>query len=275
LTALNRVQVSEPYQMSLWQDKAVALQALNRPQEVASVNQEIAKGYTKVLQEQPQNAEIWLAQGDFFVARKMYLQAIKSYRNAVELQPNFYQGWLAMGDILAKTGQAQSALAAFDKALAIRPKSYLAWQAKGLVYQNNQNDLDQAITSYDRGLGIDVEYAPLWRDRGLALNQQGNYSQAIESLSKASQLVSQDVETWKGLATVWDNQGEDKKALLALERATQLQPQDSNIWQLKGQIYTKNAQYNQACETYRQSLKVITDSSIIMSSMNNLGCRMN
>ena len=43
----------------------------------------------------------------------------------------------------------------------------------------------------------------------------------------------------------------------------------------KGQIYTENAQYNEACDTYRQSLPVITDSDVIMRSMRILGCRMN
>ena len=275
LTMLNRVQVSEPDKINLWQDKALVLEALDRPQESASVNREIAQSYGKILREQPNNEKIWLAQGDFFVARKLYLQAVKSYQEAVEIKANFYPGWLALGQALAQAGKDKSALDAFDRALSIRPKSYLAWQAKGLVYQNQNNNLAQAISSYDRGIAINSGYAPLWRDRGLALNRQGNYSQAIESLSKASELVSQDAQTWTALATAWNKKGEDKKALLALEKAIELQPQDPNIWNQKGQIYTKNAQYDEACATYRQSLPVITDSSMIMSSMRSLGCRMN
>ena len=274
LSLLNRVQVSKPYKMRLWQDKALVLKALNRPQEELSVNQEIAQNYAKVLQEQPRNEQIWLSQGSFYVGRRMYSKASKSYEQAVKIRPDFYQGWLELGKTLAKTGQDNSALAALDRALEIRPKSYLAWQAKGLIYQDNGN-LSQAISSYDRGIAINSEYAPLWRDRGLTLNLQGNYSEAIKSLSKANELVSQDANTWNALATAWNNTGQNKKALLALDKAIELRPQDPAYWNEKGQIYTRNAQYNEACETYRKSLPVITDSSMIMSSMRNLGCRMN
>ncbi|MCC0177591.1 tetratricopeptide repeat protein [Waterburya agarophytonicola K14] len=275
LTALNRVQVSQPYNMKLWQDKAIVLEALNRPQEVAQVDFEVTRNYNKILKQQPQNQKVWLSQGDFFAVRQMYSQAIQSYQQAVKIQPNFYQGWLALGKTLAQTEQNESALSALDRALDIRPNSYLAWQAKGLIYQNNQNNLTQAIASYDRAIAIESDYAPLWRDLGLALSQQGNYTQAIESLTKAAQLASQDFLTWKGLATAWDMTGEDKKALSALDRAIKLQPQDPVVWNQKGQIYTKNAQYDRACDIYRQSLPVIADSSIIMSSMRSLGCRMN
>ena len=275
LTSLNRVQVSEPYRMKLWQKKALVLQALNRPQEVARVEREIERNYREVLEQQPQNEKIWLAQGDFWVDRQMYAKAIESYERASELEPNFYQAWLALGKTLGIIGRTQSALSALDRAAEIQDRSYLVWQAKGWIYQNNQNDLERAIDSYDRGLAIDADYAPLWRDRGLALSQQGKYRSAIESLSKASELADRDPQTWIALATAWERTGEDKKALGAVDRAIELIPQDPNVWSQKGQIHTKNARYNEACDTYRQSLPVIRDSSEIIRSMRSLGCRMN
>lgn len=274
LTVFNRVQIRRPYQMQLWQDKAWVLKALNRPQEEVRVNQEIAQNYKKLLQEKPRNETIWFHQGDFLVSRQMYAKAIESYQKAVDIRPNFYQGWLELGKTLAKNGQGQLALEALDRALEIRPKSYLAWQAKAMAYQKEQNSL-QAITSYDRGIAINSEYAPLWRDRGLAFNELGNYTKAIESLSKASKLTTQDAQTWSGLATAWNNTGHKTKALLALDRAININPKNPQAWSQKGQIYTRNAQYNEACQTYRQSLPTITDSSTILASMRSLGCRMN
>ena len=274
LSVLNRVQVSQPYKMQLWQDKARVLRALDRPKEEGRVNQEIAQNYKKLLQEQPRNEKAWFNQGNFLVSRNMYSKAIESYQIAVEIRPDFYRGWLALGKALTKNGQNQSALEALDQALEIRPKSYLAWQAKGMAYQESLIPF-QAIASYDRGIAINSEYAPLWRDRGLAFNQQGNYSLAIESLSRASELASQDAKTWSALATAWNNTGQDTQALLALDRAIEINPNNPQAWSQKGQIYTQNAQYNEACETYRQSLPVITEESTILTSMRSLGCRMN
>lgn len=275
LSVLTRVQVSEPYRIELWQDKALVLTALNRPQEAERVSQEIIDSYDKLLTEQPRNADLWKNRGDFLHTRQMYPRAIESYQQAVQLQPNFDQAWLALGKALSEIERNQEALEALDQALKIRPTSYRTWQAKGGVYQNNQNNLTEAIASYNRGLEINGDYAPLWRDKGLAFNQQGNYSQGIESLIKASELAPQDAQIWLGLATAWDLSGQDRKALLAIDRALELKPQDPAIWHQKGQIYTKNAQYNEACALYRESLGVVNNSPMIMDSMRTLGCRTN
>ncbi len=273
LTALNRVQAIEPSGVELWQDKPLILAALDRPQEAKRVNQEIIGDYQKRLQKQPQNPQIWLTQAEFFANSQTYQKAVNSFEQAIKLKPDFYQAWLGEGKALAELNQGQEALTAIDKALQIRPESYLAWQAKGQVYQNQQNNLVKAITSYDQAIALNPNYAPLWRDRGLAFNQQQNYTQGIESLTKASKIAPQDWATWIGLATAWDIVGEDNKALAALDRALEIQPQNVDAWSQKGLIYTKNAQYNEACETYRQSLLSIPNSQIILDSMKTLGCR--
>ena len=275
LTVLNRVQIAEPYQMKLWQDKSLVLKALNRPQEAARVDREIINHYNKVLAKQPRNPELWLAKGDFFADRQMYDRAIASYDRAIENKDNFYQAILAKGKALGKVGRDREALETFDRALEIRPKSYLAWQGKGRVYQNNQNDYTRAISSYNRGITLNSNYAPLWRDRGLAFIEQRNYNRAIESLSKASRIAPQDPQTWIGLATAWNNTGRNKQSLSAINRALELQPQNMEIWSLKGSILTQNAQYNEACDTYRQSRLVDPNSTMIIDSMKSIGCRMN
>lgn len=275
LTMVNRVQAIAPSSIRLWQDKPLILKALNRPQEAERVNQEILDEYPKIIEEQPQNARIWLAQGDFLTSIAMYQQAVDSYDRSIKLQPNFYKTWLAKGKALAKLGQDQEALAALDKALQIRPQSYKTWQAKGLVYLENQKNLPKAIAQFNQAIEINDNYALLWRDRGLALNQQGNYTQAIESLTKASKINPQDTNTWVGLATAWDITGQDRKALSALDRAIELKPQDPKLWSQKGQIYTKNAQYDEACDNYRQSRLIIPNSKVIIDAMINLGCRLN
>ncbi|MBE9046401.1 tetratricopeptide repeat protein [Pleurocapsales cyanobacterium LEGE 10410] len=274
LTMLNRVQAIEPGNLTLWKDKASVLEALGRPQEAERVRRELYNNYTKILQNQPQNAQIWLSQGDLFADTQMYQKAIDSYERAIELKPKLYEVWLAKGKVLAQLGQDQ-AIDALNTALQIRPRSYLALQAKASFYQNSQNNLVEAIANYDRAIEIAPYYASLWRDRGLALSQQGKYDQAVESLTQASKIAPQDDETWVGLATVWDLRGQDRKALAAIDRALEINPRNSQSWSFKGSIYTKNGQYNQACETYRQSRLVIPDSSEITNSMRALRCRMN
>lgn len=274
LSSFNRVQAIEPNSLQLWQDKFLVLEALKRPQEAERVFREANNEYIKILQEQPLNEQIWLAQGDFFTTAQMYQKAVDSYNQATELKPNMYEAWRKKGNALAQLEQNQQALAALDQALLLRPQSYLALQTQGLVFQN-QNNFAEAIALYDRGIEIAPNYAPLWRDRGLVLIQQQKYSQAIESLSKASSLAAADAITWQGLATAWNATGENQKALSAIDQAIEIDSQNSNLWNIKGLIYTENAQYDEACDTYRQSLRFIVEDTMILNSMKRLGCRMN
>ena len=275
LASFNRVQAVALPMVELWQDKSLALKALGRPQEAERVNREALNAYNQLLQKQPQNSDIWLAQADFLAKIEMRTKASKTYDRTLELNPNLAAAWLGKGKILAQLDKNQSALTALNLALTIRPELYRAWQAKGQIYQYNLRDLDEAIAAYDRGIAIDSKYAPLWRDRGLALNQQGRYTQGIESLQKSQELAAQDRRTWLGLAAGWNAVGQKQKALAALDSALEVAPRDPEIWQQKGLIYTKDGQYNEACDTYRQARLVIPDSPMIMGSMRSLGCRIN
>ncbi|MEM8720852.1 MAG: tetratricopeptide repeat protein [Cyanobacteria bacterium P01_G01_bin.39] len=274
LSTFNRVQAIEEQSLHLWQNKYLVLKALNRPQEADRVFREVNNGYIKILQRSPKNEQIWLAQGDFFTTANMYQKAVDSYNQALKLKPNMYQAWLAKGQVLIKLEQYQQAESSLNKAIEIRPQSYIALQAQGLASQN-QGDFTQAIALYDQGLEINPDYAPLWRDRGLAFNQQQQYAQALKSLSKASSLAGYDAQTWQGLAQAWAATGQDQQALSAINRALEIKPQDAELWQTKGSIYTNNAQYNEACDIYRESRRSVPNSEIIINSMMKLGCRMN
>ncbi|MGB5711925.1 MAG: tetratricopeptide repeat protein [Waterburya sp.] len=274
LTTFIRVQAIEPNNLQLWQAKFLVLKAFKRPQEAERVFREVNNNYLQLLQAQPENQHIWIAQGDFFTSAQMYQQAVDAYDQALKLTPNIYEAWLAKGKALTQLGQNQQALASLDKAWQIRPQSYMVLQAQGSVYQN-QNNLTQAIAKYDQGIEINPDYAPLWRDRGLALNQQRKYLQAIESLIKARNLAAYDAQTWQGLAIAWDATDQNQKALSAVNRAIGINPRNPSHWSVKGLIYAKKGQYNEACDTYRQSRVAASDSPEIINSMMQLGCRMN
>ena len=273
LTAFNRVQAIAPADLELWQDKFLVLQALNRPQEAERVIREINNEYISQVRLQPQSPHLWLAQGDFFAAAEMAPKAIDSYDRAITLEPEMYKAWLAKGQILTQLDREQDALTALDKALQIRPQSYLALQAKGTVYFNR--DLSEAIAFYEKAIAINSNYAPLWRDLGAAFYQLNDYDRAATALTKATSLAPHGIEAWELLATVWQISGRDRQAILVLDKAIDLNPQDVSLQIQKASVYASNAQYNEACQTYRQSRAIAPDATEILDSMRRLGCRLN
>jgi eukaryotic-like serine/threonine-protein kinase len=274
LDLFDRAQVIKPNSLQLWQDKFLVLRALNRPQAAEKVRREVNNKYIQIIQQQPQDISAWIAQGDFFAASQMYNKAVEAYDQAIKLMPDNYAAWLGKGKALAQLGQQANALAALDRTLEILPQSYKAWQVKGTISQQ-QNNLPGAIANYDQALKINNNIPSLWRDRAIVLNQQGKYTQAIESLIKTSELSPYDVQIWQELASAWSALGNDNQAIWAIDRGLKFYPQNLALWSLKGLIQTRNAQYNQACQTYRDSRAIAGESTIIMDSMRQLGCRLN
>mgnify|MGYP003406535491 FL=1 len=274
LDIFNQVQAIQPNSFQLWQDKFLVLKALNRPQEAEKVRREVNNKYIQIIQQQPQDISAWIAQGDFFAETQMYNKAVEAYNQAIKLMPDNYAAWLGKGKALTQLGQEANALAALDRTLQILPQSYKAWQGKGMISQR-QNNLAQAIANYDQAIKINDNIPSLWRDRAIVLNQQGKYTQAVESLTKASELSPYDVQIWQELASAWSALGNDNQAIVAIDRGLKFYPQNLALWSLKGLIQTNNAQYNQACQTYRDSRAIAGESMIIMDSMRQLGCRLN
>ncbi|MEL7418727.1 MAG: tetratricopeptide repeat protein [Cyanobacteria bacterium J06555_3] len=274
LGIFNRVQAIEPSNFKLWQDKFLVLEALNRPQEAAGVIRRVNNSYLQAIGQQPQAISIWINQGDFLLSAQMYAEANYSYSQAITFEVDNYQAWLGKGKALAKAGDSETALEALDRALQIRPQSSRVRQVQGQIYQERR-DYEQAINSYSRAIEINADDASLWRDQGIALARQGKYTQAIESLTTASELSVYSVQTWQELAQAQSVLGQDDQAVATIERGLKYYSQNSELWSLKGLIQTQNADYNAACATYRQARKAGAESPTIMSSMRQLGCRLN
>ncbi len=274
LTVLNRVQAIAPKNPQLWQAKVLALKYLNRPQEAQRVRREVMNTYDKLAQQQPDNEEIWLTKGNFLHQTSAYSEAIAAYQQAIAIKRNDYEAWLGVAEAALALEKYNQALTALDKTLQIRPESYLAWQIRGQVWQNVNNNLTEAIAAYERAIEINPNFAPAWQNLALALKQQGKYRDAIESFTEASEINPQNIDTWLGLADTLNTVGREQEALEALDRALAINPQKPKIWLEKGSIFLKNQNYNQACNTYRQSRAFIPNSPEITEIMNTVGCRL-
>ena len=275
LSVFNRVRAIKPDRLQLWQNKFLVLEALNRPEEAEKARREINNGYIEQIQQQPQNADTWIAQGDFFAAAQMPRKAVEAYDRALELQPERYEALIGKGQSLAQENKFDEALDVLDRTLRIRPQSSRAWYTRAEIYRQ-QNNLTQAISNYDRAVELSPNSANAWRDRGIVLSRLGRYARGIDSLTKASELSPYDPLTWTELVGTLRVLGNNERAKSALERALQYNEQNPELWSLKGSIQTRNGQYNEACETYRQSRKAIAvEVPTIVAAMRQLGCRFN
>lgn len=272
LNIFSRVQNIAPLKPYLWQNEAIALRNLERPQEALENAKLILETYEQELEKQPQDLELWLGQGDFLAELKRYNNALNAYRKAISINSNEYRAWLGISQAYLKTQQYEKANQAVEKALAIKPQSFTAWHTRGLILEKGQQDLEQAVASYDRALALNQDFFPSWRDRSLALIAQNNYAQAVKSLQKAVALAPQDLESWLNLSQAYLGMAKIEEAKQAIDRVIFLQPRNSDHWLQKGSLWEKQQEYTKACDIYRQAMKIAPDLKIT-GAMQRVGCR--
>ena len=272
LSILIQVQNMAPTKPYLWQDKVTVLRNLNRSPEVIQNTRLILEIYDYELEQQPRNPHLWLGKAAFLRQLKRYEEAVAAYERAIAIIPQSFTALLGQSQALLGMGKYSQALDTVDRVLEIKPQSFLAWHARGLILEADKNNLEQAIASYDMAIALNQDFYPSWRDRSSVLIAQNNYPQAIVSLQKAVNLAPQDVESWSILTNALQKERKIEDAIEAIDQVIVLEPRNSQYWLQKGSLWEIKQQYTQACDIYRQGMKIAPDGKITRA-MQRVGCR--
>jgi eukaryotic-like serine/threonine-protein kinase len=272
LNILNRVQSITPLKPYLWQNKAIALRKLQQPQQALENSKLVLESYEQALAKQPQVLELWLGKGAFLTEWKRYKQALNAYQKAIAIDSDDDRVWLGMSQVYLKMQRYEDANRSIEKALAIKPQSFNAWHTRGKILEQGQEDLEQAVASYDRAIALNQDFFPSWRDRSSVFIAQNDYNRAIKSLQKAVALAPQDLKSWLSLSNAFLGIEKIEEARKAIDRVIFLQPRNSNYWLQKGFLWEKQQEYTKACDIYRQAMKIAPDLKIT-GAMQKVGCR--
>lgn len=117
-------------------------------------------------------AQLFLEQGNLFLASDEYEAAISSYDQALKLKPNDDTAWYTRGNALDELGRYQEAIDSYDRALVVNPDfdTALLWRSVSFAHLNLYQE---AIESLDRALEIKPHDSDLYLFRGQLLKLWG------------------------------------------------------------------------------------------------------
>ena len=198
LEAFNQAQEVDPLDPTLWQNKALVLQYLGRPQEASRLYQEALEAYERVIAENPENITAFLDKANVLSKLQRQQEALDTYEQVISINKDSHLAWLGKGNALFALRKYPEALAAFDRTVKVQPKSYITWHNRGSLLRDGIRDLPEAIASYDRSLKINPNFYHAWRDRGVALSQSQQHEEAIKSFETALKIKPNDYQSWVG-----------------------------------------------------------------------------
>jgi len=210
--------------------------------------------YDRALALNPQLAEAHLDKGTVYFAQRSYDAALMAYGRALHARPRFAEAWLGRCHTLIQLGRSEEALAAADEALSCRPELAEAWVGRGNTLLE-LNRLEEASAAYERALVLAPASAAARAGQGHVLLRLGRHAEADSAFERALAADSTFAAAWLGRGILFLTLGRHDAAAMAIDKALEFDPQLANAWRLRGQLCYLRKQYDDALESWGNSLR--------------------
>jgi tetratricopeptide (TPR) repeat protein len=188
--------------------------------------------FTKAIQLEPQNADVWTSRTRFYLEQRDWDSAIADLGKVVELKPEQANFWYQRALVRLAAGRAEDyrkdcaeMLQRFGKADKPDDTHWAAWTCA--LTPDTTSDWPQAVGLAEKAAKSDsksISYANTW---GAVLYRAGRFDEALVRLSEADALAQQPSEalksspayTWFFLAMAHHRLGDRDEAKLWLDKA--------------------------------------------------------
>ena len=154
-------------------------------------------------------------QGDLFMARKMFREAIEAYREASQTSAVV---WDKVGIAYHQLGDLSAAKKSYEKAVKLDSRYADAINNVGTILYSQKN-YRGAISRYNRALAITPDAASIWSNLGTAYYARGKYPEMSQAYAKAIQLDPGVFDSHNALGTTMQDRSVADKARYHFEMA--------------------------------------------------------
>ena len=215
-----------------------------------------------LIEEENQSAkrkpDLYLEQGNVYVATSAYEQAIASYDQALHYQPEKDQAWYNRGIALYELGQYEEAVTSYDHALHFKPNKEQAWYNRGIALYELER-YDEAIMAYNQAIRFKPSLEQAWNNKGYTLYELGRYEEAVEAYEQAVKLRPDLDQAWNNRGNALFNLGRYEEAITCYDKALHFHPEKDEAWNNRGVALGNLGDYLQAINSYDQALKYKPD----------------
>jgi tetratricopeptide (TPR) repeat protein len=169
---------------------------------------EADKIFTKILDIDPKQPDIWYNKG--FVAAKIgrYDEAVMAYSKATDLKPSDSEAWYQKASSLYYLKRYDEAVDACNRSLTLEPDNPYAWYNLGIALTELKR-FNESINAYDKALSIKPDYSEAENNKGNILSELGMYEEAIAAYNRA--LAIRDDEQTKKNREIAETKLKDEK----------------------------------------------------------------
>lgn len=158
--------------------------------------QDASKVLKKLLKNDPKHLGATLLYGDILLNTKRFEMALKQYVAALKIDPNNALVWRNLGYIqLYGLNDMDAAITSFSRALGLNPQDGKTYYYLGYISQN-MNQFDDAISLYENGLQFTPSHAEMMSYLGMCHLRQRHFEEAKKYVLQALALAPENANVF-------------------------------------------------------------------------------
>jgi len=195
--------------------------------------------FNKVLEKDPNRADVYKGIGWFYMHKEQYDQAISYWQKALENDPNIPGVHNSIALALMGQNKQDEAIGELEKDIGISPRSSFSYFLLGQLYLRRK-DYDKSRSNYEKAIEIEP-----------------NYTNAYYGLFTLSTRLNQREKAKEYMATFRKLKAEDMKVLKdrnkAVDDLIDMQKGAAETYMLAGQMYQAGKNFQKAEELLKRA----------------------
>jgi tetratricopeptide (TPR) repeat protein len=194
-------------------------------------------GYISNSKQEINDYLFWYRKGFMENAEKKYTEAKESLQKSLMYKKDYASTYLELGFACNKLKQGDDAINWYQEAMKINANSHIPYNGIAEVYRDTKKDIDQAMTWYQKSLGVKTDERKACFGMGYCLNAKGKSSEAIPYLEKAIQQEPTYTAAYVELGYSLYRVSRNEDALKQFDKALSLNPKNENARYYAGLVY--------------------------------------
>jgi tetratricopeptide (TPR) repeat protein len=173
------------------------------------------------------------------------------YEKALLINPECAKCYFYIAQALANENNLDGAFQSIEKGLSINSKEGVLYLLRGKLKLYKGDEIG-GLNDMTKAILIDPKEAGFYLERADYFIQKQNYFSAKRDLLKAQELSSKNILVYNYLAQVYTYETDFPNALTAINKALEIIPTDLQSLLTRGEVYRTMKEYDRAITDYKQ-----------------------
>lgn len=214
---------------------------------------------TKALDDDNQNATLYLTRGLAYYMRHEYAPAIKDLTAALYLEPQNLDALLTRGNAYLQQGETKEAIHDYDEYINIAPDHHEAPYARRAAAHASLGHMEQAIGNYSQAIEHATDPAKLYFSRATLRYNNADYKGTLDDCTAAIDNGYRGPDVYAARGSAYAQLGLNQEAIRDYSQAIELDRRDVMSFYNRGAVHYKEGHLDSAIEDFSRAIALKPD----------------